>query len=346
MRIKMIVLAAILFASLAPAQTPAAPDVSKTFDFTNKPSQQGLQEIVTVLRTVGDIKHLSVDPAATTVTVQGTPDEIALSGWIIHELDQQASPPPPSSQPFLVAGKSDDVLRVFHLSHMPPAPQAVQEVLTVLRTVADVQKVFSYMPLTDLVVRGPAVQVALAEYLINSLDLEKAPADPGGEFPYTPPPPSHGPEVVRVFYLANASTPQAIQELLTSLRVVAQIQKVFNFTHLSALAVRGSASDLAAADWLIKSLDIPARPGDPTAREFDLPPAPAGDNVIRVFYPINLTSPQALSETLTLIRTDLHVTKVFIHAAPPAFIVRGSADQIAKADVLIQDRDKPAGSAH
>ena len=264
---KAIAIAAILFASLftsvASAQTP--PTQNQVFDFSNKPTQQGLQEVATILRTVGDIKQLSVDSAASTITVGGTPDQLSMTGWIMRQLDQPVpadlSVPQPaagSTQQYLVAGKSDDVIRVFHLTTVVPnTPQEIQEILTVLRTVADVQKVYNYTALADLVVRGPAAQMAFAEYLINSLDVKPGSVTTSAEFPYRSP--GEPDTVAKVFYLANASTPQAIQELLTTLRTVADIQKVFNYTPLRALAIRGAASDIAASEWLIQSLDIPAQ---------------------------------------------------------------------------------------
>jgi len=232
MRLTSIVFASLLMltagATIVPAQT-----TSQTFDFTNKPSAQGLQEIATILRTVGNIKQLSVDAAASTVTVQGTADELSMTAWIVHELDQPNAQSVSSSpaQQYLVAGQSDDVIRVFHLAHISPQPpQAMQEALTILRTVADVQKVYNYTALADLVVRGPASQIAVSEYLINSLDVVKGSVTTTAEYQYQAP--GQGSQVARVFYLAHATTPQSVQEILTVIRTVADIQKIFNFTPL------------------------------------------------------------------------------------------------------------------
>jgi uncharacterized MnhB-related membrane protein len=334
MNAKTAAIAAFLFVPLAPAHAQQ----TQTFDFTNKPNQQSLQEIATILRTVGDIRNLSINPAPASLTIQGTPDELAMSGWIVHQLDQPASPPPSTSAQFLVAGKSDDVIQVFHLAHIPTAPQAMQEILTVLRTVADIQKIFSYTPLTDLVVRGPAVQIALAQYLIGSFDVAPGSVTTSQEFPYVAPPPNHGPEVVRVFYLKNSPTPQAVQEILTILRVVAVIEKVFNYTPLTAMAVRGSASDLAAAEFLIQSLDMPSDAKAPAAgiHEFSIPTG----GMIGVYSPVNIKV-QNLSPTLTLVRQNLQIQKAFMKTAPPALIFRGTPDQITKAEQLIQQKDQP-----
>jgi hypothetical protein len=177
MHIKTIALSFLLTVLGAPvgtAQTPAPTETGQTFDFTNKPTPQGLQEIANILRTVGDMQHVTVDSAAVTVSVQGTPDQISMCAWLVHNLNQPANTQLAAAPPqqFLVAGKSDDVIRIFRLVNVAPlSPQALQEVLTVLRTVTGVQRVFNYSALADLVVRGPATQVAVADQLIKSLDV-------------------------------------------------------------------------------------------------------------------------------------------------------------------------------
>jgi type II secretory pathway component GspD/PulD (secretin) len=326
MRLTSIVFASILAltagANIAPAQA-----TSQTFDFTNKPSAQGLQEIAAMLRTVGSIKQLSADANASTVTVQGTSDELSMTAWIVHELDRpNAQSVPGSPQQYLVAGQSDDV---------------IQEALTILRTVADVQKVFNYTALSDLVVRGPAAQIAVSEYLINSIDVVKGSVTAGAEYQYLVP--GQGSQVARVFYLAHASTPQAVQEILTVLRTVADIQKVFNFTPLNALAIRGTANDIAACDWLIQSLDIASAPAtgqSASLREYHMPGNARVGDTVRVFYPTHIDTPAGIQQTITQLRTDLQIMKVFNRSSPTALVVRGSADQIAKAELLIQDRDQ------
>lgn len=343
MRLKAVAFATIFFASLAHAQ--------KTFDFTNRPSPQGLQELATVLRTVGDIKGLSVDTAAATVTVNGTPDELATAGWILHQLDRPAPadpsvPSPGANSPqYVMPGKSDDVMRVFHLNHVAPkTPQEIQEILTVLRTVGDIQKVFNYTPLSDLVVRGPAAQLALAEYLINGLDVKPGTVTTAAsaEFHYSVA--ARPNDVVRIFYLAHSSTPQQMQEILTTLRTVADIQKVFNYTPLSALSIRGTASDLATCEFLISKLDLPADAKNLVPDEFTIPANVPGGNVIGVYYPSTLNA-KKLVGAVTLLRESLQLNKTFMKSSPPTLIYRGTADQIAKAEQLIKQKDQPLESS-
>src|SRR5439155_5038255 len=48
-------------------------------------------------------------------------------------------------------------------------------------------------------------------------------------------------QVVKVFYLSNVTSPQEMQELLTVLRTVVDVQKVFNYTSQNALVVRAES---------------------------------------------------------------------------------------------------------
>ena len=336
MRLKSVAFAAVSFASFAYAQ--------QTFDFTNKPSPKGLQEVATVLRTVADIQNLSIDSAAATVTVNGTPDEIATAGWIIHQLDQAA---PANSAQYVMPGKSDDVMRVFHLNHISPdTPQQIQEILTILRTVGDIQKIFNDTALSDLVVRGTANQLALADYIVKAVDIAPGTVTVAAtpEFHYSElsrtPERSRPNDVVRVFYLSHSNTPQQMQEILTTLRTVIGLQKVFNYTPLNALTMRASSSDLAASEFIIRSLDIPDNTKGRVPNQFDIP----GGNVIGVYYLANLSGLK-LNALLGLLRLNLQMEKAFMKTTPAALVYRGTADQIAKAEQFIKEKDQPIESS-
>ena len=50
--------------------------------FTNADSPQSLQEIATVIRSVGDLSELTTDVKQRTLTMRATPDQLALANWI------------------------------------------------------------------------------------------------------------------------------------------------------------------------------------------------------------------------------------------------------------------------
>jgi general secretion pathway protein D len=65
------------------------------------------------------------------------------------------------------------------------------------------------------------------------------------------------------------------------------------------------------------------------------------EHVTRVFYLHNVTSPQELQEAMTAMRTVTDVRKVFPFNSQSALVVRGTADQIALAEKVLMDIDKP-----
>jgi type II secretory pathway component GspD/PulD (secretin) len=333
------ILTLLLIASLA-AQTATE---TKTFDFANKPSATGLKDVTTILRVVGRLVDVSADTATSAVKVTGTPDELAMSAWIIRNLDQ----PSPSPDPYLVAGKSDDGIRMFHLSRAAAeSPQAVQEMITVIRTVGDIQKVFVYTDHSDLVVRGTATELGLVQFLIGSLDQTKDPQrtaiamTPEYHYSWAYASKASGTDTVRVYYLAHSSQPQQIQEILTNLRTVLDVQKVFNFTPLQALVLRGSPETVTASEWMIRSLDLPAD-AKASTQEFTASPSMPGGSSLQALYPANLKGP-ALMQTLTAVRSNVGIQKAFLKTSPATLVMRGSADQITKADQIIQTADAAA----
>ncbi len=65
------------------------------------------------------------------------------------------------------------------------------------------------------------------------------------------------------------------------------------------------------------------------------------DNVVKVFYLGNVVKPQDLQEILTAVRTISDIRRIFPMQAQNAILVRGTADQVALAEKLINDIDKP-----
>jgi general secretion pathway protein D len=65
------------------------------------------------------------------------------------------------------------------------------------------------------------------------------------------------------------------------------------------------------------------------------------DFVVKVFYLTNITTPQELQELSTTIRSIPEIRRVFPYTAHNALVVRGTIDQVALAEKIINDLDKP-----
>jgi hypothetical protein len=67
--------------------------------------------------------------------------------------------------------------------------------------------------------------------------------------------PSSGDDIVRVFYLTQTDTPQAFQEVVTQVRSTTQVRKAFTINSQRAVAMRGTAAQVALADQLFRERD-------------------------------------------------------------------------------------------
>ena len=64
-------------------------------------------------------------------------------------------------------------------------------------------------------------------------------------------------EVVKVFYVTNATSVQEFQEIATAIRTVAEIRRVFTYNAQRAMIVRDTADKVALAEKLVHDLDKP-----------------------------------------------------------------------------------------
>ena len=222
---------------------------------------------------------------------------------------------------------SGDMGRVIFVPGVQ-TPQALQELVTILRTVADVQKLFTFTTNHAVVMRGPGWQVAFAAWITDQINQsgQQKPDPTPREFTVGGPDfrgLGHG---ARINFLTGMTSQRQTQELLTVLRTVGDIQKIFIYTASHALVLRAGDSDLQRAEWIIQRLDLPAGqvPGGATFT------ASTGDDVTRTFQLRNAT-PQSLQAVVTGLRSDLNIGKVFWTTAPAYIIVRGTTDQIAAA---------------
>ena len=62
---------------------------------------------------------------------------------------------------------------------------------------------------------------------------------------------------VKVFYLSNITSPQELQEVMTTLRQVIEVQKLFNYSSQNAIVVKAEPDRMALAEKIIADLDKP-----------------------------------------------------------------------------------------
>jgi hypothetical protein len=231
-----------------------------------------------------------------------------------------------------------DVSRVFHFHHIDQ-PKDLDEFATLVRTMTDLPSLSADPAQKTLSATGTPAQIATAEWMFTELDRQSLPEFATKEFKV----PNKEDDVVRVFFLRNAATVQDFQEVATTVRTVLEIRRVFTFNTPRALAVRGTADQIAGTEWMIRELDQPA-----TAKRTDSPVHEIIDNAskhsetrVRVFYLPFASSVQQFQEAATLVRTIGDIRRVFTYNTPKAMVVRGDADQMALTDWMIHELAKP-----
>jgi hypothetical protein len=237
-------------------------------------------------------------------------------------------------------GQTVDVARVFHLIHVD-SERDLKEFATLIRTMSDASDVTTDAAQKTLSVRGTASQIAIAEWLFTELDQPQLP----DSVPQTYRVLVNGDDVVRVLHVPNAAGVQQFQEIATAVRSIADIRRAFTYTASRAFAVRGTADQVEAAEWVVHELDQPAnvRGADsPEHRMID--PVIHADTSVRVFYVPYTTTVQEFQEVATLIRSIGDIRRVFTYNARRAMVVRGTPDQMTLVSWLKEELGKSTAS--
>jgi hypothetical protein len=326
------------FAIIAIAVSMAFGQSSHVFRLTQNETTHDLEEIVTLVRGTGDIQQVSFDDTNGTVTVAGTAGQVAMAGWMVHQLDLPANGqvsgvheyrPPAAGN----AG-SDDVVRIFYLGNAS-TPQELQEVATTLRSVADIPRLFVYNALKAVAVRGTGQQISLAAWMVDQLDQPAKVAAPAPhEYQL------RGDDVARVFELTYAETPQQLQEITTLVRAVGDIQRVFVCNARRALVLRSTAERVALAAWLVSELDKPvngpaAAEGNAAPHEFRLTNDSA--NLVRMFYLTGFNSPRERQKAVAQVQATAQTSRMFVYNALGVLAVRGTVGQVATAEKVLEE---------
>jgi hypothetical protein len=228
----------------------SAQDRDRTFFLTHTATVQQFQEVATVIRTIADIQQAAVDNDQKSVTVHATAAQIAMAEWLFNELDSPIAQPalPHEYRP---PGAEDDVVRVFYVITAPTV-QDFQEAATLVRTITDTRRVFTYNARNALVMRGTGAQMSLAEWLVKEI----VPEPPSTTHQYEM---AGNDDVVRVLRLPHTATVPDFQKAATAIRQATQIKRIFTYNTPRAMALRGTADQIAMAERMAIDLDHPSK---------------------------------------------------------------------------------------
>jgi hypothetical protein len=217
-------------------------------------------------------------------------------------------------------------------------PQTMQEITNAVRSLAQISQISLQTASKSLTIQTTPSNEALANWLFQQLDApQSAPSQDSQVDSY---PGLSGPtDQLRIFRLAHPAGAQAFQEIVNAIRVLPELTKVFPSFTKAAIAVRGTADQLALAEWLFKQLDqLPAPPAQPRAEQrfhsalSELPE-------VRVLYFAHATTATEQQPVVNALRVIPELTHVFPVTAQGAIAMSGTTDRIALAEWLFGQVD-------
>jgi uncharacterized protein with NAD-binding domain and iron-sulfur cluster len=194
------------------------------------------------------------------LAVRGTADQIAGTKFLVDELDQPVGAKRTDSRAYQMIDKGnhgETAMRVFYVPYTSTVQQ-FQEIATLVRTITETRRVFTYNAPKALVVRGDANQMSAVAWLIQELGTPVT-AEKLFSPLYQMADDTHGENVVRVFYVKDAATVQAFQQLATQVRTTIKIRRVFTYNATMAMTLRGTADQIAAAGQMLKDRQLAAK---------------------------------------------------------------------------------------
>jgi hypothetical protein len=332
---------AALFTAPAFAQTPDSHSPERTFFLNQATTPEDLTAMVTLLRTVADTPSISADPEGKALVSRGTADQMMLTDWLVHQLDQPAGSQTATPE-YRMAGANGEVVRIFRLE--PSATGAdLTALVTAIRTIADAQRLFPYFSQRAVVVRASADRVDTAEWIFHQLS-------PAGQTPGVDSPAHHTPAlgpnegddvVVQVFRLEPGTSNAMLTATITAIRTVADVQRVFSYEKSTAIVMRGSSERVAVAKWMVHQLAKPADASQAAAtHEFQMQGLP--DGTVRVYFLTHPGTAEDLASLVTQIRTTAGIQRIFPLSDYGAVTLRGRPEQIVTAGALVATFDASA----
>jgi len=144
-------------------------------------------------------------------------------------------------------------------------------------------------------------------------------------------------ELAKVMFLHYPAPQRAFNELVTTVRAVADVQKIF--THSGGpqgIAFAGDTAHVRTAEWLLQQLDVQPDAELRAAKHSFSVPFSAGETA-RIYF---LPAAADLVPMATAIRSEIETRHIFTFSQSAAVALRGTPDVIAVADKVFAAHEK------
>jgi len=227
--------------------------------------------------------------------------------------------------------------RQVTLAHLK-SPEALTQLLrfTAVLTTVTPDKAAGMITL-----QGTAEQIALAEWLIVQLDKADGVVDGSPEYR------ASDDDITRVLPVTHGTGNRELTELGTVVRSIFEIPKLYSFVDTKSLVVRGTAAQIAGAEWLLRKLDRPVSTiGDKRDDRERFRPFgstdPDPDDSVAVLHLANTSTEQSHTTAAVSIRSTTQARRAFVYMPTRVIVIRGTVEQLATAESMVADIDKPA----
>lgn len=141
-------------------------DIARVFYLNHMQTVQDLQELSTTVRTIGDIRRVFTYSTSKALAVRATAEQIAVSEFLIGQLNRPVGSFAAESNDYQMIGKPDGVVRLFVLK--AATLQDLQRRANEIRAATGIRRGLTYGPHRVLILRGTPAQIAEAERLVNT----------------------------------------------------------------------------------------------------------------------------------------------------------------------------------
>ena len=236
-------------------------NVVRLFHLDHGQTVKEFQEFATLVRTIAETRRVYPINGTKILAMRGTADQISMADYFTNELEKSAGAPHSHSMTpeyLLPAGPrpNENVTRILFVANSPTI-QDFQELATLIRSIAEIRRLFTYSTPKAIAIRGTTDEVAFAEWLFNEIDQPRNGESSHASAPYNyrDSMTTENASSVRVFYLHHTATVQDFQKIADTIRTTTGIRRLFTYTSAHALALRATLDQVEQAQRLLTQLD-------------------------------------------------------------------------------------------
>ena len=199
-----------------------------------------IQEMITGIRSTIQLKlmfaAMETNPPA--VVMRGTRAELTMAQWMFRGLIDNPSPGE-------FADEGNEFVRLFYPKTFQTT-QNLQELVTLVRTVVEARRMFTYNPSFVLMMHGGRADMNHTQWLINELDKPAPLSSPNPEFR------SSNDDITRVFGLKKPTTVPELYQLAVAVRSATGATRLFAMNSKNAMVVRGTPAQIRKAQTMLE----------------------------------------------------------------------------------------------